>query len=303
MQAQWLIFAAVLMALGGGLLLLLQARNGSREQRLIEKRLGGLANPGGAGDWLAGMTERMDDSFWVRRLQLMDSEARQLLQQAGWHASRHRTLYLISVFLTPLLFVLLVLLARLLRAESEASHAVPLLFAAGIGFLLPKQVLKHFAKARRALIAEEMILFVQLIRILFDAGLTVEQALRVVCQEGRGITPQLARELELALARAGNGIDLAEELEALARRLQVDPLNDCCGVLRQMLRQGGSARGTLLTLKQLFEDRRLTTLQERIGKLSAKMSLVMMVLLFPALLIVLAGPGVIAISKALGGLG
>ncbi|MBG6473102.1 type 4b pilus Flp biogenesis protein TadC [Pseudomonas aeruginosa] len=303
MQAQWLIFAALLMAVGGALLLLLQARNGSREQRLIERRLGALANPGGATRWLAGMTERMDDSFWVRRLQLMDSEARQLLQQAGWHESRYRTLYLISVFLTPLLFVLLVLLVKLLRAESEASYAVPLLFAAGIGFLLPKQVLKHFAKARRALIADEMILFVQLIRILFDAGLTVEQTLRVVCLEGRGITPQLARELDLALTRADNGIDLAEELEALARRLQVDPLNDCCGVLRQMLRQGGSARSTLLTLKQLFEDRRLTTLQERIGKLSAKMSLVMMVLLFPALLIVLAGPGVIAITKALGGLG
>ncbi|WP_134437983.1 type 4b pilus Flp biogenesis protein TadC, partial [Pseudomonas aeruginosa] len=267
------------------------------------RRLGALANPGGSTRWLAGMTERMDDSFWVRRLQLMDSEARQLLQQAGWHESRYRTLYLISVFLTPLLFVLLVLLVKLLRAESEASYAVPLLFAAGIGFLLPKQVLKHFAKARRALIADEMILFVQLIRILFDAGLTVEQTLRVVCLEGRGITPQLARELDLALTRADNGIDLAEELDALARRLQVDPLNDCCGVLRQMLRQGGSARSTLLTLKQLFEDRRLTTLQERIGKLSAKMSLVMMVLLFPALLIVLAGPGVIAITKALGGLG
>ncbi len=300
MQAQWLIFAALLMAVGGALLLLLQARNGSREQRLIERRLGALANPGGSTRWLAGMTERMDDSFWVRRLQLMDSEARQLLQQAGWHESRYRTLYLISVFLTPLLFVLLVLLVKLLRAESEASYAVPLLFAAGIGFLLPKQVLKHFAKARRALIADEMILFVQLIRILFDAGLTVEQTLRVVCLEGRGITPQLARELDLALTRADNGIDLAEELDALARRLQVDPLNDCCGVLRQMLRQGGSARSTLLTLKQLFEDRRLTTLQERIGKLSAKMSLVMMVLLFPALLIVLAGPGVIAIRRPAG---
>ncbi len=101
MQAQWLIFAALLMAVGGALLLLLQARNGSREQRLIERRLGALANPGGSTRWLAGMTERMDDSFWVRRLQLMDSEARQLLQQAGWHESRYRTLYLISVFLTP----------------------------------------------------------------------------------------------------------------------------------------------------------------------------------------------------------
>lgn len=48
MQAQWLIFAALLMAVGGALLLLLQARNGSREQRLIERRLGALANPGGS---------------------------------------------------------------------------------------------------------------------------------------------------------------------------------------------------------------------------------------------------------------
>ena len=50
MQAQWLIFAALLMAVGGALLLLLQARNGSREQRLIERRLGAqplAARPGG----------------------------------------------------------------------------------------------------------------------------------------------------------------------------------------------------------------------------------------------------------------
>ena len=44
-------------------------------------------------------------------------------------------------------------------------------------------------------------------------------------------------------------------------------------------------------LKQLIDDRRLTRLQEYISKLSAKMSVVMMVFLFPALLIVLAGPG------------
>ena len=79
-------------------------------------------------------------------------------------------------------------------------------------------------------------------------------------------------------------------------------LSDCCTVLRQMLRQGGSARASLQTLKELFEDRRLTSLQEKISKLSAKMSMVMMALLFPALLIILAGPGFMAITKALGGI-
>jgi tight adherence protein C len=55
---------------------------------------------------------------------------------------------------------------------------------------------------------------------------------------------------------------------------------------------------SLLSLKQLLDDRRLTRLQEYVSKMSAKMSVVMMLFLFPALLIVLAGPGFTAISRA-----
>jgi len=55
----------------------------------------------------------------------------------------------------------------------------------------------------------------------------------------------------------------------------------------------------LLALKQLLDDRRLTRLQEYISKMSAKMSVVMMVFLFPALLIVLGGPAFIGIARAL----
>ena len=56
---------------------------------------------------------------------------------------------------------------------------------------------------------------------------------------------------------------------------------------------------SLLALKQLLDDRRLTRLQEYISKMSAKMSVVMMVFLFPALLIVLGGPAFIGIARAL----
>ena len=164
-------------------------------------------------------------------------------------------------------------------------------------------MLAHFAGKRRQRLADEVILFIQLIRILFDSGLTVEQSLRVVCREGRGIVPVLVEELDGVLAHAESGLDLADELELLSRRLAVGELTDCCNVLRQMVRQGGSARTSLLTRKQLFEDRRLTGLQEKVSKMSAKMSLVMMTLLFPALLIILAGPGFLAITKALGRMG
>ena len=62
----------------------------------------------------------------------------------------------------------------------------------------------------------------------------------------------------------------------------------------------GGAMKSLQALKALLDDRRLTRMQEYISKMSAKMSVVMMVFLFPALLIVLAGPSFIAISRAFG---
>ncbi|MBD9513566.1 MULTISPECIES: type II secretion system F family protein [unclassified Pseudomonas] len=294
---------AVILALAAILLLLSQSRTAGREQRLIEQRLGGDATPHGAGQRMARAFDRMSESGLGRRLQLRDEEVRLLLNQAGWSGSTPRRIYLMSIFLVPLLFVAIVLVVLATPGHAHTSPLLPLSFAAGIGFLLPKRVLAYFAGKRRQRLADEVILFIQLIRILFDSGLTVEQSLRVVSREGRSIVPVLVEELDGVLAHAESGLDLADELELLSKRLAVGELSDCCNVLRQMLRQGGSARGSLLTLKQLFEDRRLTGLQEKVSKMSAKMSLVMMTLLFPALLIILAGPGFLAITKALGRMG
>jgi tight adherence protein C len=297
------LILAVILALAAIILVLSQSRAADREQRLIEQRLGSTPLPRSGGRRMADMLDRVGGSGLGQRVQLRDEEVRLLLQQAGWGGNTPRSLYLLAVVLCPLLFMAGVLIVLAMPGHADTSPLLPLAFAGGIGFLLPKRVLAHFAGKRRDRLAGEVILFIQLIRILFDSGLTVEQSLRVVCREGRNIVPVLAAELDGVLAHADSGLDLAEELEKLSKRLRVAELTDCCNVLRQMVRQGGSARASLLTLKQLFEDRRLTSLQEKVSKLSAKMSLVMMLLLFPALLIILAGPGFLAITKALGSMG
>ncbi|MFR0693658.1 type II secretion system F family protein [Enterobacterales bacterium AE_CKDN230030158-1A_HGKHYDSX7] len=295
LMALILLLAAVLLALS-------QSRAAGREQRLIEQRLGGQAQPH-SGRRLALWFDRVGSSGLGKRLHLRDEEVRVLLHQAGWGGSTPRNVYLVSLIVCPLLLMGIVVVYLAMPGNAGTSPVVPLLFGAGIGFLLPKRILAYCAEKRRLRLAGEVILFIQLIRILFDSGLTVEQSLRVVCREGQNIVPVLAEELENVLVHTDSGLDLAEELEQLSRRLVVGELTDCCNVLRQMVRQGGSARSSLQTLKQLFEDRRLTALQEKVSKLSAKMSLVMMVLLFPALLIILAGPGFLAITKAMGGMG
>jgi tight adherence protein C len=124
--------------------------------------------------------------------------------------------------------------------------------------------------------------------------------LRVLSTEGKQLMPALTHELRLVLARVDSGLELGEELHKVSRLLAVDEFTDTCVILEQLIHQGGGAMKSLLTLKQLFDDRRLTRLQEYISKMSAKMSVVMMLFLFPALLIVLAGPGFTALARAIG---
>lgn len=132
--------------------------------------------------------------------------------------------------------------------------------------------------------------------------MTVEQSLRALSQEGQQILPELSIEFKRVLSRVDAGLDLASELTSMAERLDVDQLNDCVVILEQLIRQGGGAVASLVSLKELFDDRRMTNLQEKVSKLSAKMSGTMVAFLFPALLIILAGPGFIAIFGALSGM-
>ena len=128
--------------------------------------------------------------------------------------------------------------------------------------------------------------------------MAVEQSLRVLGSDGQKLLPELTSELRLILSRVDSGLDLGQELNKSASLLAVDEFTDTCVILQQLLVQGGGAMKSLLALKQLLDDRRLTRLQEYISKMSAKMSVVMMLFLFPALLIVLAGPGFTAIARA-----
>ena len=102
------------------------------------------------------------------------------------------------------------------------------------------------------------------------------------------------------LVRVDSGLELSQELSKTAALLDVDEFNDTCVILQQLIQQGGGAMKSLQALKELLDDRRLTRMEEYISKMSAKMSVVMMVFLFPALMIVLAGPSFMAIARAFG---
>ncbi|MDN4499360.1 type II secretion system F family protein [Pseudomonas mosselii] len=279
-------------------LLALQAGQQWRARQRVARRLQGrLVRDERLGDWL----QWLGSSPLGRRLQRLDGETQALLDRLGWRRSRQRALFAAVQLGLPLLAVgVALLLAHGLPGENRGHWGVLVLCAMGGGYLLPKRLLVLAAARRQRQIAQEVSLLIPLLRILFETGLAVEQALRVLAHEGRSLVPNISDELRLVLQRVDSGLALGPELEKTARLLAVGELIDTCVILQQLLVQGSGSMKSLLALKELLDDRRLTGLQERVSKMSAKMSAVMMVFLFPALLIVLAGPGFSALARALG---
>ncbi|CAN0010446.1 unnamed protein product [Ectocarpus sp. 12 AP-2014] len=231
----------------------------------------------------------------------LDAEVPKLLDQLGWRSAEQRARYYAIQLGVPVLAG--VVAAGSTSLLSSGGPSLLAVFAsAGVGFLLPKRWLRGAVAKRRAKIAEEVSAMLPLLRMLFEVGMTVEQSLRALSHEGAHILPELSVEFKRVLSRVDVGLDLASELTIMAERLDIDQLNDCVVILEQLIRQGGGAVASLVSLKELFDDRRMTDLQEKVSKLSAKMSGTMVAFLFPALLIILAGPGFIAIFGALSGM-
>ncbi len=285
-----LLFLAAGVLVGGQLL-----EHRRRERRVTERLQGRMA----ADDKLGTLLRQLGSSALAQRSVSLDNETQTLLNRVGWRKANQRSLFAACQIGVPIVLMGLTLLAQEILFPQMSPAWIAPMIALGIGYLLPKRVLAAAAKHRQQRIAKEISTFIPLLRILFESGMAVEQSLRVLGNEGQRLLPSLTHELRLILARVDSGLELGEELGKTARVLEVDEFTDTCIILQQLILQGGGAMKSLLTLKQLLDDRRLTNLQEYISKMSAKMSVVMMVFLFPALLIVLGGPAFIGIARAL----
>ncbi len=292
-----LLFLVVVAAISLGVYLLTRI---AAERRLVEKRLSVRGDSQADARVLSmRFADLFDDQDRIRKHINKDSELALAMWQAGYRAPIERaTLYGVQVLL-PLATLVLTGLWVLFNGYTQTALLGGVIVII-LSVLAPKRVLQARAVVRMKAIDEELSLFVQMLRILFDSGLAVEQALKVLASDAETVLPELTKEIRPILRRAEQGLDLGEELQKSSQALQHTDYTDVVVIIRQMLKQGGSARSSLSKMVELIEGRRLSGMQEKVSKLSAKMTVVMIVFFFPALVILLAGPGFISIGDSMG---
>lgn len=230
-------------------------------------------------------------------------EIQRSLREAGYAGVRPRVIFAFLNLALPVA-VLVVSLLTLGMTGMQTMDLFVVCILAILAFLLPRWLLRWLAARRRQALAEEIPVVIQLLLMLMGAGLSIEHALRILRTESRGVgegtlLPEFAHELDILMHRVDAGGSLANELQLLVNAVSVQELADLAAVLRQVLRRGGDIRQSLSNLAELIEDRRYTRMQERAGEIAGRMSAVMILFMFPALVLFIAGPGFLAVLEGL----
>lgn len=304
MSLWWLVSS--LLMIGAALLLLLQSQKRQFPPHLVNRRFEMVLRKQGLGNGAAETGRHTSNRLQQQLERFSDSEfaeMQQLLVQAGWGKPQDRYYYLAAAWLLPLAVALFAGIFSFIKGRPVSDGLLHMLFAFAFWFVGMRYLLRWRAKTRQAAIRREVITWLHLLRMLFDAGLSLEHALRVLVLQARGLIPNLAHELDAALKRIEAGQDRSDALMEMAAPLAVPELVDTVTMLKQATRYGGNLREPLIEYTKLIEQRQVSELREQVGKLSAKMTVVMVIFLFPALMIFVAGPGFIGLGNALKGVG
>ncbi|WP_020649506.1 type II secretion system F family protein [Solimonas variicoloris] len=233
-----------------------------------------------------------------------EGESARLMVQAGWRSAKARLFwYAFQAALPVVLFAGVAAFWTFSDSPQRTMTSLLLaMMAAILSFLAPRWVLRSVAEGRRKRIRGEVPLFIHLLVLLFESGLSTRQALASIVRESGGVLRELGRELDLVLRQVEAGAEAGDALKNLGEALDVEDLSTVLGVLRQVDRYGGELREPLLETLQVIEERRGYEMREKVNLMSGRMTVVMVLFFFPALMIFVAGPAFLSIVTVLGNL-
>lgn len=229
---------------------------------------------------------------------IVAGEDRRLIEQCGFVDADARGFFLLSRLACAL--AMPPLASWLWSAYVPAGYRVAFVVAGFVaGFMLPKFALGRRAAMRRSAVADEMPVLVDLLRLLQGVGLSLDQSLQVIVNDFRSMLPVLGGELEHAQRQFAAGRTREQSLQRLGTSFDNEDLRAIVRLMIQVDRHGGAVQEPLKQFGDRLRETRRARLREKIGHLTVKMTGVMILTLLPALLIVTAGPGLLAIVRSL----
>lgn len=172
--------------------------------------------------------------------------------------------------------------------------------AIGLGFLAPNLWLSSATSKRKEKIRNGLPDTLDMMVISVEAGLGLDGAFQRVGEEMKKVHPTLSEELQIVTIESQMGIPRSEALANFAARSGLDEARSLVAIINQAERFGTSIAKALRNQSDALRVKRRQAAEERAQKTTVKLMAPLILFIFPAILVVLAGPAALKMIEALG---
>lgn len=225
------------------------------------------------------------------------SQLRDKLTQAGYRSLQAQTVFLASKSTALALGAIIgAVVAASLGYEIKGMLAC-MLFAGGVGFIAPGMWLTQAIRSRQDKIRRALPDILDLLVVSIESGLALDSAIKRVGEEMAMVHPEASEEFRIANMETQMGIPRGESLDNMAVRVGLDELRSLVSVIAQAERFGTSIGMALRNQAKGMRTKRHQQAEERAQKTAVKLMIPLVLFIFPAMGIVLAGPAVVRLIE------
>jgi len=239
-----------------------------------------------------------------------DRSARQAMHlrliRAGYRSKQAIYNYLAAKILCPVIFVCIFMFTRMVyKFETEMVLSIVVLLI--LGFFMPTIWVYLMTKTRQEKIFKGLPDALDLMVVCVESGLGVDMTFKRVGEEMLHLCKDLSDEFTLTNLEVRAGISREEAFKNMNLRIGLSEINSLMTILTQTSRFGTSLATALRVHADSMRIKRRQLAEETAAKSAVKLVFPLVMFIFPAIFVVLIGPGAIQIAKyllpALGGNG
>jgi len=254
--------------------------------------------------------ESVNEGFFAEFLQLLGqfsmpadirnlSKSRIRFLNAGYKGDAIAIIYFSSKTFLTLVVPCLSFAYSYYQGHDITSALALATFLAVIGYFIPDYILNLLIKRRQKELMNSFPDALDLVRICVASGLGLDAAISRVGDEIRLVSPTLAEEFEQLSLELRAGSSRENALNNLAIRTGLKDIEALVAMLKQANRFGTNVTDALHIFAEDLRVKRKSRAQEVAAKIPVKISLPIILCIFPALFVVILGPAIIGIVNAM----
>jgi tight adherence protein C len=227
------------------------------------------------------------------------TQLRQKLAQAGFRHRQSQTIFLASKSAVAIVGLLAGMATAMYMGWGTNWMISAAILGAGVGFISPGFWLDSAISSRKTKVRRGLPDVLDLLVVSIESGLALDAGIKRVGEEMASVHPEISEEFRIATRETQMGIRRSEALDNMANRVGIDEIRALVSVISQAERFGTSVSKALRTQADTIRTKRRQKAEEKAQQTAVKLMIPLVLFIFPALGVVLAGPAAISLFRNL----